>query len=302
MFAKPWLRISLVALAAFAIPACHDDDDDDDGAPGPTPTGTLGASMSGGQEEPPVVSQGRGTASFTVSSDRSRIDWTLGVTNLANVTMAHVHNGAVGVNGGIMFNLSTAPFTGTLSGFLTAVDLQPTAGVATFDEAVNLMLTGGTYANVHTTTHPNGEIRGQIGPAHLTAALSGGSQVPPVTSSATGNGTFDLNGEQTEVHYSITANGFTSAVTGIEVHAGAPGVVGLVLFVLPVTGLPGTTTGTVTAAQFQAAPTFGIHAFNEAVDAMLSGNAYVVILTGNNPAGEIRGQILGGTATPPTTP
>jgi ABC-type transport system substrate-binding protein len=48
---------------------------------------------------------------------------------------------------------------------LTAANLNPAqAEIATFAEAVDALLSGNTYFQVHTTTNPGGEIRGQILP------------------------------------------------------------------------------------------------------------------------------------------
>src|SRR4030095_16394431 len=68
-------------------------------------------------------------------------------------TMAHIHIGAVGVNGPIIVNLVESP-PGTWSvpaGGATLTEAQATAFVA-----------GELYVNAHTPANPNGEIRGQI--------------------------------------------------------------------------------------------------------------------------------------------
>ena len=46
---------------------------------------------------------------------------------------------------------------------LTATNLTPSGSVATFADAVAAIRAGGTYFNLHTSAHPGGEIRGQIG-------------------------------------------------------------------------------------------------------------------------------------------
>ena len=58
------------------------------------------------------------------------------------------------------------PSPGTVSGVVTAADVVavPTQGIAAgeFAEVIRAMRKGDTYASVHTTTFPTGEIRGQI--------------------------------------------------------------------------------------------------------------------------------------------
>ena len=91
---------------------------------------------------------------------------------------------------------------------VTAADLQPqpAAGVTTFADAVQAILSGRTYINVHTQQNPNGEIRGQLGPISLRAVLSGDNEVPPVTSPAAGNADVVLNGLQSQVQVVLTSD------------------------------------------------------------------------------------------------
>jgi hypothetical protein len=75
-----------------------------------------------------------------------------------------------------MFSLFAAPatFTSPLTKTLTSADFTADAanGINTFSDAVNAILAGNTYINVHTQQFPDGEIRGQF------AAVSG-SQTSP---------------------------------------------------------------------------------------------------------------------------
>lgn len=132
------------------------------------PATTLNAVLSGAQEVPPVVSAGSGTATVTLDAARTAITVTLNTTGLAGVTASHIHFGVAGMNGGILFPLFSAPalFPATLTRTLTSADFTPDAanGINTFADAVNAMLIGSTYINVHTQAHLGGEIRGQLTP------------------------------------------------------------------------------------------------------------------------------------------
>lgn len=97
---------------------------------------------------------------------------------------SHIHLGSSGAYGPIMFTLynrlapGTEPFTGKISGVLTAEDLinvpvgygpdQPTTlpgyGVHSFEDALAAIRQGNSYVNVHTGKHWLGEIAGNIVP------------------------------------------------------------------------------------------------------------------------------------------
>ena len=117
----------------------------------------------------PVSSDARGNAALRVSS--SAIEFLLSVDPLpiTAVTAAHIHVGAPGTNGPIIFSLFDIafglPFTRPLGGNLSPANLQtrPEAGITSFSDAVEAILSGNAYVNVHTAAFPAGEIRGQLG-------------------------------------------------------------------------------------------------------------------------------------------
>jgi hypothetical protein len=138
----------------------------------------FAAKLQGKNEVPALASFARGTFTAVLAADLSEISWTLEYEGVEDVAQAHIHLGQAGVNGGIMLflcsNLGNGPAgtqacpagSGTLSGTSTGVDIVgPGAqGVA----AGNFFLfqrglrQGVAYANVHSTTFPGGEIRGQL--------------------------------------------------------------------------------------------------------------------------------------------
>jgi hypothetical protein len=138
------------------------------------------AHLAGDEEVPPRDTLAQGQAIFHLSDDSSELDYQLIVANIENVVAAHIHLGAVGVNGPVVAFLA-GPFPpgggrvdGSLAqGTLTAVDLVgPLAGMD-FSVLVAAMRAGGTYVNVHTNDgldptntgpgdFPGGEIRSQI--------------------------------------------------------------------------------------------------------------------------------------------
>jgi len=132
-----------------------------------------------------LVTGGLGKAHFRLMHDGS-LNYTLKVSVMpaTPIFMAHIHLGPKGRNGPVMlwlfgdaasgpnpgatFPRSDGPFTGEISGVLTAANLTAPAntGVVNFTDAVRNILAGNAYVNVHTVARPGGEIRGQISRHH----------------------------------------------------------------------------------------------------------------------------------------
>jgi hypothetical protein len=132
-------------------------------------TGAFTAQLNGAQENPAVNTPATGTSTVTINDAQTAISFSLSVQNIVNVTRAHIHFGAPGVNGPIILGFTEADFVSPLTGTLTAADLQaqPALGINTFADAIRAIQSGNTYVNVHTAANPGGEIRGQLGPVRL---------------------------------------------------------------------------------------------------------------------------------------
>ena len=128
--------------------------------------------LSGYQEVPPISTGGSGTFTGSlVGGTTIEYDLTYSGTE-ATVTAAHIHFGTPGVNGGIVAFLCggggkpACPLSGTVSGTIVAADVLavPSQGIVAGDFAALLdaIVAKATYANVHSTAFPNGEIRGKL--------------------------------------------------------------------------------------------------------------------------------------------
>ena len=145
--------------------------------------------LSGEEEVPPVETSGTGQASFQLQ-DQS-MSYQINVQNTDKVTGIHIHKGQSGENGDIIVTLysgnsmlkdrdqslfdklsskidvSTSNVQRSsqysYSGNFHASELKGPLEGKTLNELTSLMSQEQTYLNVHTESHPDGEIRGQIG-------------------------------------------------------------------------------------------------------------------------------------------
>jgi hypothetical protein len=118
--------------------------------------------------------------------------------------------------------------------------------------------------------------------------LTGDQEVPPVVTTATGEGTAVVSADGSTITYIVTYSGLSGAATAAHIHTGAAGVAGGVI--LPLVVGPSPMVGTLTATNFSASG--AITTFAEAVTALRAGATYFNIHTAANPGGEIRGQIV----------
>lgn len=136
---------------------------------------TYTASLKGGNEVPAVETNAQGKAIFHLSKDGTELSYKLIVANIENVTQAHIHCGAEGVNGPVVvflfgFVAEGVSVNGVLAeGTITAANIIPRpdsaacpGGVADFAELLAKINSGEAYVNVHTIANPGGEIRGPI--------------------------------------------------------------------------------------------------------------------------------------------
>jgi hypothetical protein len=172
------LRVKLAAVVAVvavgavgAVAVAHD-------------RSSFAGSLSGYEEVPAVSTTGNGTFRAAVNRAETEIKWQLTYSKLeGDVLQAHIHLGQESVNGGIVVWLcgnpsaTITPPTGTqtcppaparISGTITAAQVTggpPAQGLdaGELDEVIQAMRAGVTYANVHSSRSPGGEIRTQIG-------------------------------------------------------------------------------------------------------------------------------------------
>jgi hypothetical protein len=143
--------------------------------------------LTGFQEVPSLSTTGNAHLELAIDDEGERIEFEMTYADLEGVgttpfvtngvvTASHIHIGARGTNGGVSVFFcggggkpACPPLSGTISGVIVPTDIlgpaaqgvnpgEPTA----FAELVRAIRAGFTYANIHTTRWPAGEIRGQI--------------------------------------------------------------------------------------------------------------------------------------------
>ena len=110
-----------------------------------------------------------GTATVAVDATNQEIAVTLALFNFATGTSAgHIHVGPRGVAGPVVINFPIFPggpagdqsltFRVGASSFVA----RPEIGINTMTDAIQAIVGGGAYVNIHTAQYGAGEIRGQL--------------------------------------------------------------------------------------------------------------------------------------------
>jgi len=132
----------------------------------------FGAHLTADQETTGSTSSAIGDATFIVNSDGT-ITYSVTTTGLS-ATAAHIHLGAFGVAGKVLFPLVGGP-----------TDYAGTTIAMTSDQ-FDTIQADGFYVNVHTAANPLGEIRGQIVPTEIPYGIGLASSVGMATLHAGG--------------------------------------------------------------------------------------------------------------------
>lgn len=218
--------------------------------------------MDGGQENPAVATSGKGWGTFNIDRCRKQLHYHIVVESLDHAeTVAHIHGMALpGANAGILLHLPVGPVKAGTWDYPPAIEED--------------IMNGLTYVNVHSTTFPAGEIRGQI--VSTVVPIDASQEVPPNASTAAGNGYVAYNTAANQLGYYFTFAGLTSAETAAHIHGfSPPGVNSGVVHNLPV-----------------GSPKKGMWTYGAANAAnVMDGRIYINIHTTMFPGGEIRGQI-----------
>jgi hypothetical protein len=112
---------------------------------------TVSASLDGAHEVPPNTTGGKGTVSAMLDTNTKAFSYTVNYSGLTGpATAAHFHGPAApGSNAPPIITIASLP--------------SPIRGTTTLtDPQITSLEAGQWYFNVHTASHPGGEIRGQL--------------------------------------------------------------------------------------------------------------------------------------------
>ena len=228
----------------------------------------LTAWITGENQIPTVASPGLGLATLSIEDDT--LSFLIDYSGLqAEAQAAQIHGPATSSENANLLHLLAGP-AGTTGA------LQGTVTLSAADK--DLLLSGRTYVNIVTSTHESGEIRGQIAPTLWQAHLTGGAEVPPVTTPASGSATLELVGNQ--LFWQLSYSNLTGPALAAHLHGPADSSENaspLVTFPVPATAT-GSAEGSTTLDAI-------------ALRAFIDGMTYINVHTAQHDTGEIRGQV-----------
>ena len=225
--------------------------------------------LNGAAEVPTVATSASATGTLTLIG--SQLFYDISYAGLhGSATAAHIHGPAdASTPANVLVPLKNPTGTsGTISG---TVSLDPTN--------LTYLLSGLTYVNIHSTTNPAGEIRGQIYPAQFNVNLSAAAEVSPTASPGTGRGIMTLS--NSVLSYNISFTNLLSAATASHIH-GPTDKTHNASVLIPFSDTPAATSGIISGTASLT---------SDVIQDMMLGLTYANIHTTNYPGGEIRGQI-----------
>lgn len=128
----------------------------------------MTATLSPGEETPALLSGAVGAAEVLVDVANRELSVTVRVFNLPTASTAgHIHVGPRGVAGPIVLDFPNVPgrandFVLTFRLSAAALRPNPALGINNMEDAIQSIVGGNAYVNIHSTTNPGGEIRGQL--------------------------------------------------------------------------------------------------------------------------------------------
>jgi len=263
----------------------------------------FGSFLIGTEEVPAVNSSGAGAAFFSLSPDGKSLNFEVRVANTTGIIFAHLHNAAEGENGPVVVTLIPAQDPSGLEngvvveGMIKMEDLSGPLDGKMISDLVREINMGRIYVNIHTSSFPSGELRGQVSMVqpnnndNFTIKLSGLNEFPAVETDATGVAIFRFNKKNSSVEFQVNVDNI-SDIRFSHIHLAEPGANGPVVVTLdgekregPVEGVyvKGTLTSESLGGKLMGGDLMILR------EAMRTSYAYVNVHSDLFPSGELRG-------------
>ncbi|MEX2604076.1 MAG: CHRD domain-containing protein [Gracilimonas sp.] len=244
------------------------------------------AQLSGSNEVPAHTSPATGNITATLTGSELVVEGSFeGLTG--DYSASHIHLGMAGEAGGVIFPLSADVDGDNRGGSYTETNnsFDLTSG------QIDTLNARGMYVNVHSSTYPGGEIRGQLVPEadnYFRTNLFGAFEVPAVQSTGSGGLVFELVGDSLFISGSFS--GLSDAYSASHIHLAPAGSSGGVEIGLN----PSINDDDISGYYFASDNRFELTAAQQS--ALWNRELYVNVHSSEYPGGELRGQI-----TPPVT-
>ncbi|HEX2852336.1 MAG TPA: CHRD domain-containing protein [Opitutaceae bacterium] len=248
------------------------------------------AVINGSQETPANPSTAVGSAVLLYNVATNTFDLTLTINSFANtITASHIHEGPIGVAGGIVTNFGSESVYTRSGNTITGTFRGVTHGGTKLT-----LLQNGAYLNFHTAAFPGGEVRGQLiaQPKRLIANMTVAQEqaafpATPITSNAGGGAVMVYDPGTNRINLRISLYNWTNTMTASHYHEAAVGVSGPV-----VTNLGAGTVANYTISGTNVTGTFLNLAYTGDPIKLLTGGAYLNFHSNIYGTGETRGQVV----------
>jgi hypothetical protein len=245
-------------------------DNGDPFAPNPANVPVTFAAILGGDQVRPrnVLTGAGGYGAVTIDPVTRQAKGFIVTSGIAG-SGAQIKDGLSGTDGTAVLTLEGGPVVWTVPDNTLLTDAQ-----------IARLSSGAYYFNVTSGTFPGGELRGQLDQQVRCASLTGSSEVPPVTGSASGVGYLALKKSTRQFSGLVKATGLSSSVVSVALHIGTAGSNGIAIVTLQNRG-----NGVWEVPLNTVLGDAQVTSFN-------NDELYFNVHTSGNIAGEIRGQLL----------
>jgi Zn-dependent metalloprotease len=238
-------------------------------------TGRFRSPLSGANEVPIAATTNGGRLDFSYDVSTKLLSYRIEAYGIERTTAIQILLGKAGSVGEVVVNLPIpADFPA-----------RPATGQIIFTElGESALLQNQFFINIRTAKFPNGELRAHIADGHFSSALSGKTEVPQNQSAGRGTAFWTYDAFTRNLYYRVDVSGLEN-ITAAHIHRGKAGENGPVAHNI----IPAGSTLT------NGVPLVGMVTLSIDDEVRLYNNElYINVHTQANPAGEIRGQIIGG--------